>query len=135
VAATSSRPRSPITSCAGPGTAREAAEFAGQAGEAALRRFAFEDAVRWYAQADASLASAGAGDAERARMKLALGEVRHAAGDRMQARSDLLEAAERAGRAARPDLLARAALGLSAGAVGRSGPDRPAGAGAGRSWT
>jgi hypothetical protein len=79
---------------------------------------AFEEAVRWYCRADAGLASAGAGDGDRARVKLALAEARHAAGDRTQARSDLLEAAERARRAARPDLLARAALGLSAGPVG-----------------
>ena len=103
---------------AGPAAAREAAEFAGQAGEAALRRFAFEDAVRWYAVADASLASAGASDVDRAQTKLTLGEARHAAGDRVGARSDLLQAADRARRAARPDLLARAALGLGAGPVG-----------------
>jgi type II secretory pathway predicted ATPase ExeA len=102
----------------GPAVAREAAEFAGQAGEAALRRYAYEDAVRWYAHADTRLASAGAGEAERARVKLALGEARHAAGDRAGARSDLLEAAERARRAARPDLLARAALALGTGPVG-----------------
>jgi hypothetical protein len=103
---------------AGPGSACDAAEFAGQAGEAALRRFAFEDAVRWYAHADASLASAGAPDADRARVKLALGEARYAAGDRTRGRADLLAAADRAGRATRPDLLARAALGLGAGPVG-----------------
>ncbi len=102
----------------GPGYVQQAVGFAVQAAEYALRRLAFEEAVRWYCRADAGLASAGAGDGDRARVKLALAEARHAAGDRTQARSDLLEAAERARRAARPDLLARAALGLSAGPVG-----------------
>ena len=96
----------------------EAVEFAVQAADQALRRLAFEDAVRWYSRADAGLALVGAGDEQRARVKLALGEARHAAGDRAQARSDLLAAAERARRAGRPDLLAQAALGLSAGPVG-----------------
>jgi hypothetical protein len=102
----------------GPGCARKAVEFAARAAEQALRRLAFEDAVRWYSRADAGLATADAGDEDRARVKLALGEARQAAGDRTRARADLLEAAGRARRAARPDLLARAALGLSAGPVG-----------------
>lgn len=102
----------------GPGYLHEAVDFAVQAADQALRRLAFEDAVQWYSRADAGLASVGTGDEDRARIKLSLGEARHAAGDRAQGRSDLLEAAERARRAGRPDLLARAALGLSAGPVG-----------------
>jgi hypothetical protein len=103
---------------AGRGCLQQAAEFAGQAGDQALRVLAFEDAVRWYSLASATLAAVGAGDADRARMELALGEARLAAGDRAGARAGLLEVAERARRAARPDLLARAALGLGAGPVG-----------------
>jgi hypothetical protein len=103
---------------AGSGSLRPAAEVACRAGGEALQRLAFEDAVRWYEQAEACLAALDARDDERAELDLALGEARLAAGDREGARHALLSGAARAKALARPDLLARAALALSAGPIG-----------------
>src|SRR4029079_12341011 len=79
---------------------------------------AFEDAVHWYERAASSLAALRASDDEQARAALRLGTARLAAGDLDGGRPGFRQAAERARRARRPDLLARAALGLGGGPAG-----------------
>ncbi len=103
---------------AGSGVAGQAAEYARRAGDQALAALAFEDAVHWYERAAASLAALRAGDDEQARAALRLGAARLAAGDLDGGRAAFRHAAERARRAGRPDLLARAALGLGGGPAG-----------------
>jgi hypothetical protein len=103
---------------AGSGVAGQAAEYARRAGDQALAALAFEDAVHWYERAAASLAALRAGDDEQARAALRLGAARLAAGDLDGGRAGFRHAAERARRAGRPDLLARAALGLGGGPAG-----------------
>jgi hypothetical protein len=103
---------------AGPDAVPEAAEWAQAAGAEALRRLAFENAVRWFAQAGECLTATGAPDAERARCGIALGTALTAAGDRTRARTCLLDAAERADRAGRPELVAEAVLGIGSGPAG-----------------
>ena len=83
-----------------PRSACDTAEFVGQAGEAALRRFALED-QRSGTPRSMQPATAGACEAERARTKLALGEARHAAGHRTRARSDLPRHRPRTARSTR----------------------------------
>ena len=103
---------------AGTAAAGPAAEYARRAGEAALAALAFEDAVHWHERAAASLTALRAGDDEQARAALRLGAARLAAGDLDGGRAGFRHAAERARRAGRPDLLARAALGLGGGPAG-----------------
>ncbi|HEX5117642.1 MAG TPA: AAA family ATPase [Pseudonocardiaceae bacterium] len=103
---------------AGPDAVAEAAEFALAAGAQAWRRLAFEDAVRWYRRAEGCLSVTGAPDDRRAVCGVALGEALTAAGERGAARICLLDAADRADRAGRPDLVAEAALGIGAGPAG-----------------
>jgi hypothetical protein len=87
-------------------------------GDRALAALAFEDAVRWYERAAASLTALRAGDDEQAVAALRLGAARLAAEDMDGGRTGFRHAAERARRAGRPDLLARAALGLGGGPAG-----------------
>jgi tetratricopeptide (TPR) repeat protein len=103
---------------AGTAVAGPAAEYARRAGDRALAALAFEDAVHWYERAASSLAALRAGDDEQARAALRLGTARLAAGDLDGGRGGFRQAAERARRARRPDLLARAALGLGGGPAG-----------------
>ena len=103
---------------AGTAAAGQAAEYTRRAGDRALAALAFEDAVHWYERAAASLATLRAGDDEQARAALRLGAARLAAGDLDGGRAGFRHAAERARRAGRPDLLARAALGLGGGPAG-----------------
>ena len=103
---------------AGTAAAGPAAEYARRAGDRALAALAFEDAVHWYERAASSLAALRAGDDEQARAALRLGTARLAAGDLDGGRAGFRQAAERARRARRPDLLARAALGLGGGPAG-----------------
>ena len=103
---------------AGTAVAGQAAEYARRSGDRALAALAFEDAVHWYERAAASLAALRAGDDEQARAALRLGAARLAAGDLDGGRAGFRHAAERARRAGRPDLLARAALGLGGGPAG-----------------
>src|SRR5438876_9948716 len=79
---------------------------------------AFEDAARWYEHVTASLAIRRAGDAEQAAAALSLAAARLAAGDPDGGRAGFRQAAERARRAGRHDLLARSALGLGGGPAG-----------------
>ena len=103
---------------AGTAAAGPAAEYARRAGDRALAALAFEDAVHWYERAASSLAALRAGDDEQARAALRLGTALLAAGDLDGGRAGFRQAAERARRAGRPDLLARAALGLGGGSAG-----------------
>jgi len=103
---------------AGPAAAGPASEYARRAGDRAMAALAFEDAARWYEHVAERLAASRASDAERAAAALSLGAARLAAGDQDGGRAGFREAAERARRAGRPDLLARAALGLGGGPAG-----------------
>ncbi len=103
---------------AGPAAAGPAADYARRAGDRALAALAFEDAVTWYEHAADSLAARRAGGDEQAAAALSLATARLAAGDLDGARAGFRQAAERARRAGRHDLLARAALGLGGGPAG-----------------
>ncbi|MBP0448847.1 AAA family ATPase [Kitasatospora sp. RG8] len=104
---------------AGPEQAAAAAEFAGRAADRAAGLLAFEDAAQWYERALTVLGTAAvADDARRAALLLGLGTARLGAGHREQSREAFLAAAGPARRAGRPDLLARAALGLGSGPAG-----------------
>ncbi|MFJ9728621.1 ATP-binding protein [Streptomyces sp. NPDC101209] len=118
---------------AGPEHAAAAARCACEAAARAEALSAFEDAARWYERAvDAWTARAApvpggraghapAGSSDRAELVetlLGLGAARLGAGEREAAREALLEAAGPARELGRPDLLARAALGLGTGPVG-----------------
>ncbi|WP_458245638.1 ATP-binding protein [Streptomyces sp. MAI_2237] len=118
---------------AGPEHATAAARCAREAAARAEALSAFEDAARWYERAvDAWTAGAdpvpggraghaAAGSPDRAELVetlLGLGAARLGAGEREAARETLLEAAVLARELGRPDLLARAALGLGTGPVG-----------------
>ncbi|MFD5813396.1 hypothetical protein [Streptomyces sp. NPDC127038] len=124
----------------GPEHAREAAGYCREAAERAAALLAFEEAARWYERAVAAYATAGARDlgtpaadggrggeaalrgdddaGELVEVLLGLGAARFGSGEWEAARTTLLRAASLARRAGRPDLLARAALGLGTGPVG-----------------
>ncbi len=87
---------------AGPEHTQEAAEYAWQAGDDAARLLAYDDAVTWYTRAAETIRAP--------ELLVALGTARLGTGDREGARADFLRAATVADD--RPDLLARAALGL-----------------------
>jgi hypothetical protein len=103
---------------AGPAAAGQATEYARRAGDRAMAALAFENAAHWYEHVLAGLAARRAGDADQAAAALSLGAARLAAGDPDGGRDGFRQAAERARRAGRPDLLARAALGLGGGPAG-----------------
>ncbi|WP_339133624.1 AAA family ATPase [Streptomyces sp. f51] len=122
----------------GPEHAREAAMYCREAAEGAAALLAFEEAARWYERAVGAYGAAGADPAddpgngdggeaagrgpgvagELVEALLGLGAARFGSGDWAAARTTLLRAAALARRAGRPDLLARAALGLGTGPVG-----------------
>ncbi|MEU2632598.1 hypothetical protein ABZ641_37275, partial [Kitasatospora sp. NPDC007106] len=98
---------------AGPEHRRPAAAEARRAGDRAAALLAFEDAAHWYrrsAEADP--------DTDPVELRLALGAALLGAGESAAARTAHLQAAALARTAGRPDLLARAALGLGTGPVG-----------------
>ncbi|MER5638973.1 AAA family ATPase [Kitasatospora sp. NPDC002227] len=99
---------------AGPERTAEAAEFARRAGASAAGLLAYEDAAQWYGRAVAALD--GTGPVAQVRLELAAALL--GAGQRERARAESLRAAQDARRDGRPDLLARAALGLGAGPTG-----------------
>ncbi|MGW0965103.1 ATP-binding protein [Streptomyces sp. NPDC002516] len=122
----------------GPEHAHEAAGYCREAADGAAALLAFEEAARWYERAVGAYGAAGADAAEQAgnggggeaagrgpgdtgelvEALLGLGAARFGSGDWAAARTTLLRAAALARRAGRPDLLARAALGLGTGPVG-----------------
>jgi hypothetical protein len=103
---------------AGPAVAAQATDYARRAGDRAMAALAFEDAARWYEHVADRLAGRRASDAEQGAAALSLGAARLAAGDPDGGRAGFRQAADRARRAGRPDLLARAALGLGGGPAG-----------------
>jgi hypothetical protein len=103
---------------AGPAASGPATEYARRAGDRAMAALAFEDAARWYEHVADRLTARRAGDAEQAAAALSLAAARLAAGDPDGGRAGFHQAAERARRAGRSDLLARAALGLGGGPAG-----------------
>jgi hypothetical protein len=103
---------------AGPAAAPQAIEYARRAGDRAMAALAFEDGTRWYEHVADLLSGGQADDAEQAAAALSLGTARLAAGDLDGGRAAFRRAAERARRAGRADLLARAALGLGGGPAG-----------------
>ncbi len=111
---------------AGGGVAR-AVEACVRAARRADRLFAYEQSARWYERALVALESAPAvDDAPRVDLLLALGEMRAAAGERDPAREVFFRAAAIARQLARPDLLARAALGYRGPSEMGSPSDPPA---------
>ncbi|MEU6539544.1 AAA family ATPase [Streptomyces sp. NPDC047000] len=113
---------------AGPERIRKAAAYAREAAVRAEALSAFEDAARWYERAAEAYEHAGPApgdtdtdtdsDTDLVEVLLGLGSARLGAGEREGSRAVLLRAARLARAARRPDLLARAALGLGTGAVG-----------------
>ena len=83
------------------------AAAARRAGDRAMAALAFEDAARWYQHVAGQLAAARAGDADQAAAALSLDAARLAAGDPDGGRAGFRQAADRARRAGRSDLLAR----------------------------
>jgi tetratricopeptide (TPR) repeat protein len=113
----------------GPENAREAAAYAREAAVRAEELCAFEDAARWYERAVEGLDGGVGGlrehrgadsepSVETVEVLLGLGSARLGAGEWDGARAALLRAAGLARQVRRPDLLARAALGLGTGPVG-----------------
>jgi hypothetical protein len=99
---------------AGPAFADLAARRCLEAAAAADRMQAFEDAAHWYHQALDLLTDA----ADQSDLLVRRARARRGYGDAVGARSDLLQAADLAEQAGRPDLLAHAALGLGSGLGG-----------------
>jgi hypothetical protein len=98
--------------------ADSAAQFAQAAGDRATELVAYEDAANWYERALWALDLAEGQSVGRATLLLALGEARLGAGDRAGAREAFLRAAALAREDGRPEILARAALGLGSGLAG-----------------
>ena len=102
-----------------PGHAEDAVRYATAAGERAMEQLAYEDAVRHYRGALATLALAGgAPEIQRCDLLLELGAAEARAGEGVKARANFEQAAdlgERIGSAAR---VAEAALGYGADVLG-----------------
>ena len=96
----------------------KAAVYAERAGHAAAQQLAYEDAVGHFRDALAALGLPGADSSRRVPLLLALGDAALRTGDISAARDAFGEAADDARRQGRPDLLARAALGLGSGLDG-----------------
>jgi tetratricopeptide (TPR) repeat protein len=95
------------------------ATYAACAGRNALSLLAYEEAATHFAEAIALLEDApGAGDAELNDLVLAMGDAQWRAGRTADAHAAFLRAADEARRLARPDHLARAALGYGGGLGG-----------------
>jgi DNA-binding SARP family transcriptional activator len=93
-------------------SAPKAVEYAGAAGERAVRLFAYEEAVRLYQTAlEAMKLDQASTDAPRCDLLLALADAQGRAGDGPGAKSTFLDATEVARLAGLPELFARAALG------------------------
>lgn len=95
-----------------------AADYTRRAGDAALARFAYEDAARHYDLALQALdlggtAAEGGAAAERCSLLVARGDALNRAGETAAAREALLLAAAAARERPEPEPLARAALGLA----------------------
>jgi hypothetical protein len=95
-----------------------AAAASRRAGDHARSRGAFADAANHYRRATESLAMTATDGAEIVDMELDLADMLFRAGQPDEARDTYFTVARRARRRARPDELARAALGLGAGLSG-----------------
>jgi DNA-binding winged helix-turn-helix (wHTH) protein/tetratricopeptide (TPR) repeat protein len=105
------------------GDVDRAIDYAIRAGRSALRLLAYEEAAQQFARALQALDLRVPDDeTRRCEMLLELGDAYEKAGERGRMREVFSEAAERARRLRRPDLLALAALGF-AGRTERSSPD------------
>lgn len=96
----------------------KAALYAERAGQRAAEQFAYEDAARQFRSALSALDLAGADTSRRVPLLLALGDASLRGGDVGGGRDAFVAAADHARRAASPELLARAALGLGSGLDG-----------------
>ncbi|HZQ88016.1 MAG TPA: hypothetical protein VFA83_24425, partial [Acidimicrobiales bacterium] len=95
------------------------ATYAARAGRNALALLAYEEAATHFAEAIALLERApGADEAELNDLVLAMGDAQWRAGRTIDAHAAFLRAADEARRLARPDQLARAALGYGGGLGG-----------------
>ncbi|HEX6871921.1 MAG TPA: hypothetical protein VF163_12545, partial [Micromonosporaceae bacterium] len=105
----------------GPEVAERAVVAASRAGTDALRRHAYEEAIRHYA---AALEIGGTEPSVRCRLRLELAGSRWRAGDTVTAREDYEAAAAEAVQAGRADLAARAVFGGTAhgATLGRCDP-------------
>lgn len=95
------------------GDAEKAVRYARRAGDAALARFAYEEAARHYDMALQALDLCPPAEEERCALLTALGDALNRAGETAAARARLLHAAEVAQALAAPERLARVALALS----------------------
>ena len=96
----------------------KAADYAERAGHGAAEQLAYEDAAAHFRAALAALEFPGADHQRRIPLLLALGDATLRAGDLPAARDAFGQASALARRDQRPDLLARAALGLGSGLDG-----------------
>ncbi len=108
----SRRWRTTITPRGRPAMRRKRIDYATRAAERASAMQAHEEAARHYRRADAALAAGPAGDAQRCRLLLALGDAENSAGASARALATFASAAEAARRLDDPVLLARAAIGF-----------------------
>jgi class 3 adenylate cyclase len=100
--------------------AEKAAELAGRAGIRAMDVYAYDEATTWFQRGARVLEASGGGESSaRCELLLSLADARLKAGDAPAADSTFNDAAILATQLARPDLLARSAIGL--GDVRRTG--------------
>ena len=105
--------------------AATAARYAARAGEAATRRLAYEEAVRLLHAALELSERSPETEATQLDLLVALGDAEVRAGDQSSAQATFLRAAELARRQARPDALARAAIGYGGFVWSRSPAGSP----------
>jgi DNA-binding SARP family transcriptional activator len=113
-----------LEAAAGGGDPLRAAEFAQEAARRAGAVLAYEDAGTLLRRAVAVLERRGSSPERRAELECALGVTLQRAGSRAEAREALIRAGGLARSAARPDLLARAVLGIGGAGVTILGADR-----------
>lgn len=101
--------------------AQKALDYAGRAAHSAMRRGAFEEAVRLYRMALETLSRAGGADRKRAELLLSLARAQDFSGQQVAGLDTSIELARVAARLNDPELLAKAAL-ISEG-VFTFGPD------------
>lgn len=108
------------------GTAASAVRYARLAGERAMTKFAYEEAIRLYEKAlDLLGFEEASDDALRTELLLAVGEAKWTSGDPPAGREALEAAAEGARRLGDSDLFARAALGCGRSLTSIGAVDQP----------
>lgn len=106
------------------GTARHAATYARQAGDRAMRQFAYEDAAAYYTSGLEQVTGVHDDVGLRGEMLVGLGQALAGSGDTEGARDAFVNAAAAARLAAAPDVFARAALGAGFGGAAVAYADR-----------